>query len=1316
MPRGNNNDTMPLLDFSKSDTEAGFRLKELELYNWGTFHRSVWSIDPGGKNSLLTGDIGSGKSTLVDAMVTLLVPHNRIVYNKAAGAETRERTLYSYIRGEYKSEKDDLTQAARAVALRDSDSYTVLLARFANKGYGQLVTLAQVFWLKDQKKSPERFFVVADGSLTIEKDFGDFGSNILDLKKRLKKQDGVTLFDNFKAYCDRFRHLFGIGSNQALDLFYQTVSMKSVGNLTDFVRIHMLEKSDVESRIDELRRNFDNLNRAHESVLRAKAQIAKLSPMGESFGRYRKVEEAIRELKACRDALLPYFGYHRSKLLEKRIEELSQLLTKLDHRIEALDSETVKLQEKEVDLKVGIAEKGGRRLEDIRKSVAELNRERDRRRSMEKGYRICARALDLSPAKDEETFYANRKSAETLLGKIEADLTDLGNKQVDIGIEIKEKKAHLTLLREEIDSLKSRKNNIPLRNLKIRREMAKASGIAEDDLPFAGELLSVREEEKEWEGAMERVLHNFGLSLLVPGDHYAKVSRYVDKTRLGGRLVYYRTKEGEKPASPLSRDVENLPSKLNIRPDTPFYGWLEGELARRFDYTCCDELETFRRLPKAITRNGQIKSGGKRHEKDDRHRLSDRGRYILGWTNREKILALEAEAETVKAEGAKLAEAIATLLNEQRTLQELRDSARDLIRIESYNEIHWQPTAKEIQALEEERRRIEESSDLLNSLREELEKVKKELLEKTERLRDQRDLRSKNEQKLGDRKREYAAALEVAAEMEEEERERIFPLLDGFAREMGEKSPLSLQNLDKRQRELRHLIQQRLDREESRIKRLEERILKQMAAYKNDYPAETTEVDVSLSAMGDYERMFKTLSAEDLPRHESRFKKLLNEGTINSIALFQNQLEREKQEIQEKIGAINISLKQTEYNPGTYIELVTDPTRDVDVRNFQQEIRQCLANTLEGDELYSENKFLQVKGLIERFNGREGLTDQDLRWTRKVTDVRHWFNFSASERWREDNTEKEFYSDSAGKSGGQKEKLAYTILASALAYQFGLEWGAKRSRSFRFVVIDEAFGKGSDESTRYGLELFKKLNLQLLIVTPLQKIHVIEDYIRAVHFIHNEGGKNSMLRNLSIDEYRKEKEEHLSKTIAEITGDSTTAISVDPSSVESFNTVVNSRQREGVEAKTDASTKSAADITTTGNIDTPDGVNGKTNDKAGNDPSHEKSSGITAGQTDNIANELTADTEKRVTAGSSDGISTDIAKQLDAGNEDDIPTGNDNGISTIIIEQTATGNTASLPMEDTNKLKADLREKAAAKTESELPFGFKSKKPAGVSN
>jgi uncharacterized protein YPO0396 len=168
-----------------------------------------------------------------------------------------------------------------------------------------------------------------------------------------------------------------------------------------------------------------------------------------------------------------------------------------------------------------------------------------------------------------------------------------------------------------------------------------------------------------------------------------------------------------------------------------------------------------------------------------------------------------------------------------------------------------------------------------------------------------------------------------------------------------------------------------------------------------------------------------------------------------------------------------------------------------------------------------------VSRIIERFRGREGQTEADKRWTRFVTDVRNWFLFSASERYREDDTEYEHYADSAGKSGGQKEKLAYTILAASLAYQFKLEWGAAKSRTFQFAVIDEAFGRGSDESTRFALELFERLGLQLLIVTPLQKIHVIEPYVNAVGFVDNPMSSSSRLQTLTIEEYRARREAHM---------------------------------------------------------------------------------------------------------------------------------------------------------------------------------------------
>ena len=201
---------------------------------------------------------------------------------------------------------------------------------------------------------------------------------------------------------------------------------------------------------------------------------------------------------------------------------------------------------------------------------------------------------------------------------------------------------------------------------------------------------------------------------------------------------------------------------------------------------------------------------------------------------------------------------------------------------------------------------------------------------------------------------------------------------------------------------------------------------------------------------------------------------------------------------------------------------------DSAIQRDRADLRACTDDTVSGEDSdhYSEQKYLQVSWIIERFRGREGMTEADRRWTKFVTDVRNWYTFAASERYREDDTEYEHYADSGGKSGGQKEKLAYTILAASLAYQFKLEWGAEKSRTFRFAVIDEAFGRGSDESTRFALELFGRLGLQLLIVTPLQKIHVIEPYVSAVGFVDNPQSNNSRLQTLTIAEYQARRMAH----------------------------------------------------------------------------------------------------------------------------------------------------------------------------------------------
>ena len=1116
------------LDFVADDRLAGFRLQRLEVFNWGTFDARVWTLALDGRNTLLTGDIGSGKSTLVDAVTTLLVPAQRIAYNKAAGADARERSLRSYVLGHYKSERSEAGGSARPVALRDHNTYSVILGVFHNAGYDQTVTLAQVFWMKDTQGQPARFYAGAERALSIATDFAGFGSDIVDLRKRLKR-DGIELFDSFPPYGAWFRRRFGIETDQALELFHQTVSMKSVGNLTDFVRQHMLEAFDADSRIQALIGHFDDLNRAHEAVLKAKDQVARLTPLVADCERHAALAAEIDSMRACREALRGHFAGLKLGLLDRRLENLADEHRKLDAQVARLDEERGTRQKEERELRRAIGDNGGDRLARLEDEIARAEGERARRQRKAGYYGELVEAIGLQAATDEAGFLAQRRVLETEAEQAAERHAGVQNQLTELGVEMRQgRDAHAALI-AEIDGLKARRSNIDQAQVAMRAALCEALALAEDDMPFVGELIQVREDERDWEGAAERLLRNFGLSLLVPDRHYAAVADWVDRTRLRGRLVYFRVRDTAVRAAELpALHPDSLVRKLALKPDTPFYAWLEREIAHRFDVACCADAAQFRRETRAITRNGQIKSPGERHEKDDRHRLDDRSRYVLGWSNAAKIAALEARARAEEGRIAELGARIAALMNEQEQARQRQAQFARLGEYRDFSELDWQPLAREVARLQDEKRQLEAASDLLRELNGRLEALLAGLVELETRLDAKKSERAKTEQKIADLQALREQTRAVLDQADAAALATHAGAIEALRAELLGEHLFSVETCDNREKDLRDALQTRIENEDKRLARLSGKIIQAMSDYRNAYRLETDEVDAAVEAAADYRRMLDQLRGDDLPRFEARFKQLLNENTINEIANFQSQLNREREEIRERIGRINDSLTRIDYNPGRYILLEAQPTQDAEIRDFQAELRACTENTLtgSGDAQYSEAKFLQVRHIIERFRGREGQTEADRRWRAKVTDVRNWFAFAASERWREDDSEHEHYSDSGGKSGGQKEKLAYTILAASLAYQFGLEWGALRSRSFRFVVIDEAFGRGSDESAEYGLRLFEQLRLQLLIITPLQKIHIIEPFVASVGFVHNEGGRASQLRNLSIEEYREEKRAH----------------------------------------------------------------------------------------------------------------------------------------------------------------------------------------------
>lgn len=1128
---------------------SGFRLHKFELRNWGTFDKFIWNIEPGGHNALLTGDIGSGKSTIVDAITTLLVRHDRIVYNKAAGAELRERTTHSYIRGAYKNEKAGYSGKSQDVYIRDENTYSVLLGYFYNEQFNEHITLAQVFWIRNSK--PDKFFVIAIHPLAIKTDFSEFGSDIFKLKKRLKQTSGIEVFDTFSDYSNRFRQLFGIKKAEALDLFYQTVSMKSVGNLTDFVREQMLGKTNIQDKISDLVTSYDELTKAHDAAQRARHQKEMLEPLMQSTTQLGVVKEEIAQYHSSLLEIPKWFSLQRITALRARLSDQANQYLRNENEIATLEEELHKdrnmlrrLESQRDGMEVS------RLLQEIKISLTHLEQERTRKEKVAGKYETLCRELGLSFYIDEDPFYKNIKNAQESLLSVQARLTEISGEQNEVHVELHKLRSEAEELKREIDSLTMRKTQIPERNVALRKLILDDLRLDESEIPYAGELIRVRDQEQAWEGAIERRLHDFGLSMLVPDRHYKTISRYVNDQHLNGRLVYLRIFE-RKQRNDIEIKASSLFKKVEVRNDSEFGEWLEAELSERYNYVCCNSLEEFHREPYALTKEGQIKSGKVKHEKNDSRNLADRRNYVLGWSNAEKIKAYRKELDKKDSLIQKLYTRLDEFKRTEAELSSKKDCLRDLAQFNDFGDINFKRTVGEIQALLDRKKTLEASSEELKTIEERIEK-----LEETIRKKD--EIKGEKQQKKGrleDRIAESALLIKCNFETvkgEAEERintmENIFadlqhtvarwhaieiPGLEFTTVTLGLVAPVKDRStselLDKGEKDVTEKINNPgglLDKKRNTQSKLEKDIVLVMERYREQYQSETTDVDASIESIPDFEKMYEKLVLDDIPRHEERFKKLLKEGTINGILVFQNQLATYDKEIERKITDINRHLVDIPYNPDTYIAITQDQVPETDIREFKNDLKACLENIYGEADSYNETKFLQVKKILDRFKGEK---DEDRRWTERVTDVRHWYTFGASERYQEDHKEKEYYSDSSGKSGGQKEKLAYTILASAIAFQFGLSWDDTRSRSFRFVVIDEAFGRGSDESTRYGLRLFRKLNLQLLIVTPLQKINIIEDYIRAVHFVSNPTGQASMVRNITKEDYVKEKQEYFAK-------------------------------------------------------------------------------------------------------------------------------------------------------------------------------------------
>ena len=1121
----------------------GYRLARLELFNWGTFDSTggtVYRFQPDGQTTLLVGHNGSGKSTLVDALLTLLVPGMQRTYNVAAGGHRRERSEASYVRGAWGQGTDDSDQAVTRYLRGSGNQPAALMGVFHEEDLDKTFTLLQILRLGPDG-SIDKDFAIIDEARELHRDLAGLTSS-RSIGHHFKMH-GYEVSRKFVDYERWFRRRTKVRP-KAMEMFNQVVFVKDIHSLNEFIRRHMLESHNWQERIDLLLTHFRDLETAHLELLAAQRAEELLLPIETSGLEYQKHQQAQRLVDNQLAAAETFFAVETQRLLEPELELIAKRRLSLTTRRNRLTEELADAQETVRQLQNEIERSTGERLRQLPWRIKAEQKEADRRQARRAEFQECLHRCKLTTRPTDETaFRAIHQGLAQLKTELAQTLAAATEQQHQLIGRCHPQHEQLREERQELEALRRRRNNLPEAFATIRGQICAALGVETAELPFAAELLAVRADEQNWLPAIEMLLHGFALNLLVPKHLRRIVAEYANNTRIadqagrGQRLRYTVIAETQSDDAQQSDDAEPAPrnhglasfqsqqrhdplalfGKIEFKPNHRFVPWVKAELRKRFNYRCCETLEQLNETQNyALTVNRLIRHGHNRHEKDDRHGTVDPRQFVLGWNNREKILRLaesiqERERQLTAAEAA-----VQQLTGQCEQLRGQQQAAAQALAIGDFAEIDAAQSLKHVDALEAEKRILEGQNDAVKRLRDRLKTTRLEV----EALQDERDSTLTQDAGLGRdwhafKARQQAANAEIDRARQNDQFDRHAAQFAALTEEFAA-TPLNSENLTERQMTWSRAAAARREEHHQQVTKFSSQVVSAMQRYLSQVAGDHSDLSAQVDSLPGFLSRLQQIRRDDLPRHRQSFKERLNDKVTQEIALLNNALRREAGEIVNKIKALNGTLRELEYRPGTYMQLEPLDRSNAEISDFKRLLTGCLTDSLNASAVANESRFARIEKFVHRLSD-----PQQRSWRDRVIDVRQWYDFAACEHDSGSHKTLARYHNSSGQSGGEKAKLAFTILVAAIAYQYDLEPTHRTPGHFQFVVVDEMFSKVDDRYAEYALELFRQFGLQLLIVAPLDsKARVTEPYADCfLHVVKDESTGFSNLYSMTTTQY-----------------------------------------------------------------------------------------------------------------------------------------------------------------------------------------------------
>ena len=558
-----------------------WRMNHIEVYNWGTF-QGFWEIPITRQGFLITGPSGSGKSSLLDAVSTVLVPRREIVFNAAAqdgvARGPHARSLVSYIRGAYRRGTDHETGEVVSHYLRDDATFSAVKLSYSNGTDPEPVVLIKLYYLRrgamQNADVQEQSLILRDDRKVTE--FGQFvesGINIRQLKRALPEAELIT--DRHSTFANRFKRMLSISGDNALKLLHRTQSAKSLGNLDDLFRSFMLDEPKTFQLATTAKDQFYELSQAYETVVDARQQRDVLTELQQPAQEYETAQQRIEDTNYLLSGIEDYTTLTKYQLVSKETENAR---LKLAQRNDEYEIAKQRRDDAIADHNLAnqyLLEAGGGALQTLEDQIQSQQKDVTTTQQTRQDLQQKLLQVQIELPHRRQDFEELRAQAQREIDNATVRREELRERLLAVGTQRGQNEVLRRELQAELRSLQASQSNMPLRLQRARQIIAQAAGIPENSLPFAGELMEVRAQYREWTGAIERVLRPLATTLLVPQAHRTAVLNAIDQQHLGTRIVV----EVVPSADPAPKPVQypnSIVNRVNVA-NHAMQAWINAE-------------------------------------------------------------------------------------------------------------------------------------------------------------------------------------------------------------------------------------------------------------------------------------------------------------------------------------------------------------------------------------------------------------------------------------------------------------------------------------------------------------------------------------------------------------------------------------------------------------------------------------------------------------------------------------------------------------------------------------------------------------------